>query len=57
MQVETLLEQLFFTTVFIGTRYADRRTGSGTGFIYNVETGENEFASFVVTNLEAPLSS
>lgn len=50
MQVETLLEQLFFTTVFIGTRYADGRTGSGTGFIYNVETGENQFASFVVTN-------
>jgi S1-C subfamily serine protease len=49
MLVETLLEQLFFTTVYIETSSSDGK-GSGTGFVYNVQTDENQYAAFVVTN-------
>jgi len=39
LRVETLLEQLFFTTLYIETSYADGRKASGTGFVYNVHVG------------------
>jgi hypothetical protein len=50
MRVETLLEKLFFTTVFIECIQPDGSTATGTGFIYAVDTGPNERAQFLVTN-------
>ncbi len=50
MLVETVLDQLFFTTVFIETADSRGRAGSGTGFVYNVHTGEGKSATFLVTN-------
>lgn len=50
MQVDTIHEQLFFTTAFIETLDQGGQTGSGTGFIYGVETGPGQTATFLVTN-------
>lgn len=54
MRVESLFEQLFFTTVYIETTYGDGSMGVGTGFIYNVELDVDEpepkFVGLVVTN-------
>jgi S1-C subfamily serine protease len=48
MQVESLAEQLFFTTVRIETENSSGR-GSGTGFIYSYEW-DAKTALFIVTN-------
>jgi Trypsin-like peptidase domain len=50
MQVESLFEQLLFTTVFIETEYSDGSTGTGTGFIYSVDVAPGRASQFVVTN-------
>lgn len=50
MKPETLNEQLFFTTTFIGTTNVDGTTGAGTGFLYQVETAADQSALFLVTN-------
>jgi len=49
MQLETIAEQLFFTTVRIDTITANGAQGSGTGFFFSNKVGEQEFP-FVVTN-------
>lgn len=50
MQVESLAENLFFTTVRIDTVANDGNSGSGTGFLYAHRISETEHAIFVVTN-------
>jgi hypothetical protein len=57
MQVESLLEQLFFTTVFIETATIALGDGepqeirsSGTGFLYHAPITESMHVAFVVTN-------
>lgn len=49
MQVKTIAEQLFFTTVRIDTLSADGNQGSGTGFFFSHKLGDNQYL-FVVTN-------
>ena len=49
MQVTTIAEQLFFTTVRIDTVAANGAAGSGTGFLFLHKVGEQGFP-FVVTN-------
>jgi hypothetical protein len=49
MQVKTIAEQLFFTTVRIDTVTANGGQGSGTGFFFSHKIGEQNFP-FVVTN-------
>ncbi|WP_205417506.1 S1 family peptidase, partial [Pseudomonas syringae] len=49
MQVNTLAEQLFFTTVRIDTVSANAQQGSGTGFFVRHETPEGELL-VIVTN-------
>jgi hypothetical protein len=49
MRVETIAEQLFFTTVQIKTLASNGDQGSGTGFFYEVKN-ENGSAPFIVTN-------
>ncbi|MEZ0002914.1 trypsin-like peptidase domain-containing protein [Sinorhizobium fredii] len=49
MQVKTIAEQLFFTTVRIDTIAANGNQGSGTGFFFSHKVGEHNFP-FVVTN-------
>ena len=52
MQVQTIAEQLFFTTVRIDTVTANGGQGSGTGFFFTHEIGDQEYP-FVVTNKHA----
>ena len=49
MQVKSIAEQLFFTTVRIDTVAAHGGQGSGTGFFFSHKIGEQSFP-FVVTN-------
>ncbi|MBP9147434.1 MAG: trypsin-like peptidase domain-containing protein [Rhodoferax sp.] len=49
MQVSTIAEQLFFTTIRIDTIAANGGQGSGTGFLFLHKVGEQGFP-FVVTN-------
>lgn len=49
MQVKTIAEQLFFTTVRIDTVAMDGTQGSGTGFFFNHKVEGNGY-HFVVTN-------
>lgn len=49
MQVKTIAEQLFFTTVRIDTIAANGGQGSGTGFFFNHKIGDHQYL-FVVTN-------
>lgn len=50
MQVKTIAEQLFFTTVRIDTVTANGGQGSGTGFIFGHKFGGDKQALFIVTN-------
>ncbi|MEC5160441.1 MULTISPECIES: trypsin-like peptidase domain-containing protein [unclassified Janthinobacterium] len=50
MQVESMAENLFFTTVRIDTVSNDGNNGSGTGFLYTHRISETEHAIFIVTN-------
>lgn len=50
MQVKTIAEQLFFTTVRIDTIATNGGLGSGTGFFFAHKIGEDKQALFVVTN-------
>lgn len=50
MQVKTIAEQLFFTTVRIDTVTANGGQGSGTGFIFRHNLGGDKHALFIVTN-------
>lgn len=49
MQVGSIAEQLFFTTVRIGTETATGAQGAGTGFLFMHKVGE-QGAPFIVTN-------
>lgn len=49
MQVTTISEQLFFTTVRIDTVAANGGQGSGTGFFFSHQIGDQHYP-FVVTN-------
>jgi len=50
MQVKTIAEQLFFTTVRIDTFTVNGGQGSGTGFIFGHKFGGDKQALFIVTN-------
>ena len=50
MQVDTISQQIFFTTIRIDTISVDGSQGSGTGFIVNHDLSENNSAYFIVTN-------
>jgi hypothetical protein len=50
MKVESLAENLFFTTVRIDTVAPNGNTGSGTGFLCVHKISEDRHAIFVVTN-------
>ena len=50
MQVESVAENLFFTTVRIDTVANDGSQGSGTGFLYAHKISESQHAIFVITN-------
>lgn len=50
MQVKTIAEQLFFTTVRIDTIATNSGQGSGTGFFFGHKIGEDKQIFFVVTN-------
>lgn len=50
MKVESLAENLFFTTVRIDTVAASGASGSGTGFLFVYKLGDDKHAPFVVTN-------
>jgi hypothetical protein len=50
VQTETLLEQLFFTTVYIETRLPGGGVSKGTGFLYDVQVAGNDHVVFLVTN-------
>ncbi|MGF6231144.1 hypothetical protein QFZ27_005099 [Inquilinus ginsengisoli] len=49
MQIKTISEQLFFTTVRIDTATAQGALGSGTGFFFAYKIGNGD-ALFIVTN-------
>lgn len=49
MKVESLAEQLFFTTGYVQGTMSDGRTSVGTGFVYAVETTAGP-VRFLVTN-------
>jgi len=49
MRVDSVVEQLLFSTVRIDTRTSDGAAGSGTGFIYIHESG-GDLVPVVVTN-------
>ena len=49
MQIESIAEQLFFTTVRIDTVASNGNQGSGTGFLFNHVVGEQSYP-FIVTN-------
>lgn len=50
MQIESIAENLFFTTVRIDTVDSAGNAGSGTGFLYLHRYSEQRYASFIVTN-------
>lgn len=50
MKVESLAENLFFTTVRIDTVAPNGALGSGTGFMFTHKLAEDKHAPFVVTN-------
>ncbi|CAM3739355.1 trypsin-like serine peptidase [Smaragdicoccus niigatensis] len=50
MQVNTVIEQLLFTTIRITTTYPNGDTGSGTGFVYAKEMPGGDRRLAVVTN-------
>jgi Trypsin-like peptidase domain len=50
MKVESLAENLFFTTVRIDTVTADGAPGSGTGFLFLQKISDEKQAPFIVTN-------
>lgn len=50
MKVESIAENLFFTTVRIDTIAQDGSTGSGTGFLFVYNLPEDKHAPFIVTN-------
>lgn len=50
MQVESVAENLFFTTVRIDTTASDGGRGAGTGFLFAHRISEEKHAIFVVTN-------
>jgi S1-C subfamily serine protease len=53
VQVQTLYEQLLFSTVRIETQKGTDRHGEATGFIFSYESdaiGEGKAAFFAVTN-------
>jgi hypothetical protein len=51
MQVNSIAEQLFFTTARIDTETTDGRTGSGTGFFFSHKhKASNQTFPFIVTN-------
>lgn len=50
MKVESLAENLFFTTVRIDTAAPNGGKGSGTGFLFAHRVGDSKFVPFVVTN-------
>ena len=50
MQVATIAEQLFFTTVRIDTVAGNGMQGAGTGFFFSHKFGGDKQALFVVTN-------
>jgi len=49
MQVDSIAEQLFFTTVRVDTIAQDGGAGSGTAFLFSYKRGETNYP-FVVTN-------
>lgn len=49
MQVSTISEQLFFTTIRIDTISKNGDSGSGTGFFFCHKKDNNEYL-FIVTN-------
>jgi hypothetical protein len=50
MQVKTIAEQIFFTTIRIDTIGMNGGQGSGTGFFFGYKVGGDKQALFVVTN-------
>lgn len=50
MKVDSLAENLFFTTVRIDTVAPNGGRGSGTGFLFAHKLGEEKHAPFLVTN-------
>jgi len=50
MQIQSIAESLFFTTVRVDTRRSNGDSGSGTGFLFALEVGSNRHIPFVVTN-------
>ncbi|WP_083440815.1 trypsin-like peptidase domain-containing protein [Aquincola tertiaricarbonis] len=50
MKVDSLAENLFFTTVRIDTVASNGAQGSGTGFLFVYKLGDDKHAPFVVTN-------
>lgn len=55
MQVNTIAEQLFFTTVRIDTTNANGAPGAGTGFFFSHRIGEITYP-FIVTNKHVVLN-
>lgn len=49
VQVETIAEQLFFTTVFL-TGKTSHGTIQGTGFLYRIDLANGKVAPFLITN-------
>lgn len=49
MEVSSLAEKLYFTTVRIDTISSSGEAGSGTGFLFSLQKGETEYP-FVITN-------
>lgn len=50
MQVSTISEQIFFTTIRIDTISKNGDSGSGTGFFFCHKKDNNEYL-FIVTNM------
>jgi hypothetical protein len=55
VDVSSVAEQLFFTTVRIDTVHADGTTGSGTGFLFSHKRGNVSYP-FVVSNKHAVMN-
>lgn len=50
MKVDSLAENLFFTTVRVDTRATDGSGGSGTAFLFAHKVADDKHVAFVVTN-------
>lgn len=50
MRVETLAEELFFTTVLLESHHADGSLSQGTAFVYTVDVNDVSMVQFLVTN-------